>query len=106
MTQHGIERELELRRRLLSHITANVTEDVIEIATDGLREFLSEVPEYAGELLAPLFELSDYWPNAMAKVALGLPANDDLDIEELLDRFENPTKEGENKNIEWVKDGF
>ncbi|APZ93289.1 hypothetical protein Fuma_02906 [Fuerstiella marisgermanici] len=101
------EQEHELRMRMLPHIVNNLNEHVIHTAVDALRELLTDLPEIAEEVLVPIFEWSEFWPNAMAKEALGLPMDQDFDTDELLECFELPDRTSEGKpKVDWIKEGF
>ena len=101
------EEEHELRKRLLPHVVNNLNEHVIHTAVDALRDLLTDVPEIAEEVLGPIFERSEFWPNAIAKEALGLPMSDDFDTDELLERFELPEKTvKDTPKVDWIEEGF
>ncbi len=82
----------ELRQRLLPCVVNNLNEHVIHTALDAVRELLTDVPEVAEQVLRPIFEWSEFWPNAMAREALGLPMDQDFETNELLERFELPAE--------------
>jgi len=85
----NFEEQQELRKRLLSYVVRNLNEHVIHTAADALRDLLIDFPEVSEELLGPIFKRSEFWPNTMAKEALGLPSHDEYETEELLRKFEN-----------------
>jgi|GEM_PF-4997106 len=84
-TEPRSERQANVRQRL---IVPHLNERAIDVAVDGLRDLLTDVPEIAEELLAPLFERSEYWPSQIAKAALGLSSEQEMDADELLQRCE------------------
>ena len=90
MTDSHLEQEPDVSARLLRHIVANLDEELIATAMDALRHFLTCAPEYAEFVMAPMFDLSEYWPQTMAAQLLGLPLDQEYDPDELLDRLENP----------------
>jgi hypothetical protein len=53
----------------------------------ALSELLNDNPHHAKELLLPIFERSEFWPETMAKEALGIDANEDFEIDELIEKF-------------------
>lgn len=87
-TEPRFERQAKVRQRLLTQIVPHLNERAIDVAVDGLRDLLTDVPEIAEELLAPIFERSEYWPSQIAKAALGLSSEHELDADELLQRCE------------------
>lgn len=104
MTDNHIEQEAELRRRLLTYVVDNLNENVVHAAEQAVGELLTDVPDLAEEILQPIFESSGFWPEVMAKEALGISTDDELEIEDLLDRFENPKQTKPDAN--WIAEGF
>ena len=110
--QNTVGTQQEMRRRLLHHVVQDLDESVIRTAVDGLSDLLS-LPlcdEMVEELLSPIFNWSDFWPQYMAKQILGLPPDDEYGWEELLERFE--AREGVESRSDqadepnWTVEGF
>lgn len=110
MTTEGFESELELRRRLLTHVVRACDETTVCSAASAMHELLANGhDQMIEELLRPIFEWSGYWPEVMAKEILGLDADEELDLEELLLRFEEPTDMSNAEGVDesdWVEEGF
>jgi hypothetical protein len=83
----NFEAEVEKRRRLLHCVAERLNDGVIYSAQEALRDLLNDNPHLAKELLLPIFECSEFWPETMAKEALGIDANEDFEIEELIEKF-------------------
>ena len=53
----------EAKRRLLRYVAQQFTENTCSTAADAMSGLLSDAPvEVTEELLRPIFELSDFWP--------------------------------------------
>ncbi|MCC9602892.1 hypothetical protein LOC67_20270 [Stieleria sp. JC731] len=110
-TEFNFEAEMEIRRRLLRHLIANWNDDLVRTATDGFEELLSDAHEEMLEnLLSPLIEWSDFWPNRMAAEILNLSLDDEYDCRELLDRFEGQEQQADSNTdsskSNWRDEGF
>ena len=82
------ERQRDLQRQLLAHVVQGLNEAATRTASDAFSELLCDAhEEMAKELLAPIFEWSDFWPQRIAAELLGLP-DDEYTSEELLREFE------------------
>ena len=82
------ERELEMRRQVLMRVVKSLDDASIRTASDALRDLLEDASEeMAMELLGPIFEWSEFWPQQIAAELLGLP-DDEYTCAELLDEFE------------------
>lgn len=110
MTEHGITYEIALRKRLLARIVQHRSVEVLHIASDALSDLLCDADdEMAHDLLEPIFDYSDFWPDQLAKQVLGLDDDQVYTCEELLAEFEQRElgKAGtEDVCDAWVKEGF
>ncbi|QDU94122.1 hypothetical protein [Lignipirellula cremea] len=110
MTERGITREIALRKRLLARIVQLRTKVVIRIATQALSDLLFDAhDEMAHDLLAPLFDCSEYWPEQLAKQVLGLNEDHEYSCDELLAEFERKEfdlAECEEEPNAWTNEGF
>ncbi len=88
MTDESFEQEIELRRRLLPYVAKYLNEDAIHTASDAVSDLLSDVPEFAEDLLSLLSEWCEFFPNQIAKDVLGIQPDRSCTTEELLKRFE------------------
>ena len=79
--------ETEKRRRLLSCVAEHLNDGVIYAAQRAMSDLLNDNPHLAEELLLPIFDCSEFWPETMAKEALRIDTNEDFDIDELLEKF-------------------
>jgi len=85
MTEHGITYEIALRKRLLARIVQYRSVEVLRIASDALSDLLCDAAdEMAHELLEPIFDYSDFWPDQLAKQVLGLDDDPVYTSDELL----------------------
>ena len=83
------ERQCDLKRQLLAHVVQGLNEAATRTASDAFSELLCEAhEEMAKELLTPIFELSDFWPQRIAAELLGLSTDEEYTSEELLREFE------------------
>ena len=83
------ERQCDLKRQLLAHVVQSLNPAATRSASDALSELLCDAPEeMAKQLLAPIFEWSDFWPQQIAAELLGLSTDDEYTSEELLKEFE------------------
>lgn len=102
--------ETELSRRLLRHIARNLDDSVTPIAVEGLDYLLNHSDEdLIEELLRPIFEWSDYFPQKMAAAILGLPLDSHHDLNDLLDEFERregATAESPGGKPNWIREGL
>jgi len=74
----GAERHMTAKRRLLRFVAHDFTENTCADAVSGL---LPDEPEdMAEDLLRPIFELSDIWPEFMAKEIFGLNEDDETNF--------------------------
>lgn len=111
MTEQGIDHEVELRKRLLARVVQHMTEDVIRIAASAISDLLLDAhDELAHDLLAPLFERSEYWPEQMAKQVLNLDEDYEYSCDELLAEFERremgTMQDEDGADDAWIKEGF
>lgn len=83
----NFEAVVEKRRRLLSCVAEHLNDGVIYAAQRAMSDLLNDNPQRAEELLLPIFERSEFWPETMAKKALGIDTNKDFDIDELMEKF-------------------
>jgi hypothetical protein len=88
------EAQMPIRRRLLSIVAEHMTEGAIRIAEHAIRDLLLEAPEITKDLLTPIFEWSDYWPEMVAKEILGLPADEDYRLDEVIEMFQAKSDPG------------
>ena len=83
------ERQRDLQRQLLAHVVQSLNPAATRSASDALSELLCDAhEEMAKELLAPIFEWSDFWPQTIAAELLGLSTDEEYTSEELLKEFE------------------
>jgi len=110
MTEQEFMTESVLRKRLLARIIQHRTGASDRIAADAIYDLLRDADnELTHDLLAPIFEYSDYWPGQLAKQVLGLDEDDEYTCDELLaefERWELGEKEAQQASDAWVKEGF
>ena len=101
------ERQCDLKRQLLAHVVQSLNPAATRSASDALSELLCDAhEEMAKELLAPIFDWSDFWPQQIAAELLGLP-DDEYTSEELLKEFEKrELADSQNKPANWSQEGF
>ena len=110
MTEDGITHEIALRKRLLARLVQYRTEEGVRIASDALSDLLYDADdEMAHDLLEPVFDYSNFWPEQLAKQVLGLDDDHEYSCDELLAEFER--RELGNAGVEgvsdaWIKEGF
>ena len=102
------ERQCDLKRQLLAHVVQSLNRVGTHTASDALSELLCEAhEEMAKELLTPIFELSDFWPQRIAAEILGLSTDEEYTHEELLREFEQrELADSQNKPANWSQEGF
>ncbi|TWU41892.1 hypothetical protein [Novipirellula artificiosorum] len=83
----NVNNEIEKRRRLLTCVVEHLNDGVIYAAQRAMSDLLNDNPHLAEALLLPIFECSEFWPETMAKEALGIDTNEDFDIDELMEKF-------------------
>ena len=89
MTEQELLTESALRKRLLARILKYRSVEVLRIACDALSDLLCDADdEMAHDLLEPIFDYSDFWPDQLAKQVLGLDDDQEYSCEELLAEFE------------------
>jgi hypothetical protein len=83
------ERELKIKRDLFLYVMASLDRDAIRTACDALSDLLCNADEQMeDELLWPIFEWSDFWPQRIGAQVLGLPTDEGYTCEELLREFQ------------------
>ena len=104
------ERQCDLQRQLLAHVVQSLNEAATRTASDALSDMLCDAPEeMAQELLAPIFEWSDFWPQRIAAELLGLSTDEEYTSEELLREFEKrelADAETHGEPGDWSQEGF
>ena len=102
------ERQCDLQRQLLAHVVQSLNPAATRSASDALSELLCDAhEEMAKQLLAPIFEWSDFWPQRIAAELLGLSTDDEYTSEELLKEFEKrELADSQNKPANWSQEGF
>lgn len=110
MTEQHIISESALRKRLLARIIQHRTGASDRIAADAIYYLLRDADnELTHDLLAPIFEYSDYWPGQLAKQVLGLDEDEEYTCDELLaefERWELGEPDSEEQTDLLLKEGF
>lgn len=79
---------MERRRRLLKCVVEHLNENTIKAAQRALIDEIQIWPHLAEMVLLPIFEISDFWPEFIAKETLGIVSREDMEIDELIKKFE------------------
>lgn len=83
------ERDLRIKRGLFLYVMASLDRVAIRTACDALSDLLCDADEQMeDELLWPIFEWSDFWPQRLGAHVLGLPTDEGYTCEELLREFQ------------------
>tara|TARA_R110002049_G_scaffold215606_1_gene387053 strand:+ start:13193 stop:13795 length:603 start_codon:yes stop_codon:yes gene_type:complete len=93
------QRHVTIKQRLLRFVAVNLNDVAIHTASGALSDMLYDAhEEMAVDLLEPIFERSDFWPQRIAAELLGLSTDVEYDCEELVREFEHPRKQLKNLN--------
>lgn len=107
MTMNDFSEDDPIRRAILEHVIQHDTESLQMMVGDAARDFVSFADnEMLEDLIWPIFYYSGYWIQRISAQILGLPEEEEHDLQKLLDLFEDRKRNRASGTSSWLKDGF